>query len=307
MVPPGLTPLVLAGPTASGKSALALAIAARFGGALVCGDSRQVYEGMRVASAGPSDDERARAPHLGYHDVPPEETFTAGRFVARCDALVDEATARGLLPIVVGGSGLYLRAWRFGLDDAPPSDPEVRARLDTECARLGPAALHARLAAADPASAARIRPEDPVRVVRALEILEVAGVPPSSLRTSHGRGEVPGAVRSDARWVLLDAPMEWLTPRLLARARRMFDDGLVDEAKALRGRLPPDHRLLATMGVEEALQVADGLLPLDAAVALIVKRQRAYARRQRTWFRGEPWWERVDATRPDLADALFPS
>ena len=299
-----MTPIVIAGPTGAGKSDVALALAARRRGAIVCGDSRQVYAGMRVASAGPSVDDEARAPHFGFHALPPEAPFTAGDFVAACDAWIDAAAAAGATPFVVGGSGLYLRAWRHGLDDAPPADAAVRAGLEGERARLGTAALHARLAAVDPAAAAKIEPVDAVRVVRALEIFALTGRKPSELRASHGRRDAPGAVRRDARFILLEAPMEWLEPRLRARARAMFAAGLVDEARALRARLPAGHKLLATMGVEEALQVADGEATVDAAVDAVARRQRAYARRQRTWFRGEPWWQRFDASRDDLVDAI---
>src|SRR5690606_10186840 len=136
-------PVVLAGPTASGKSGLGLALAERLGGEVVCADSRQVYEGMVIGAAGPADDEKRRAPHVGYHVVPPEERYDAGRFLSDTDRYVGEVRARGHLPILVGGSGLYLRSWRHGLTDVPPRDDEVRARLERELAEQGTQALHA--------------------------------------------------------------------------------------------------------------------------------------------------------------------
>lgn len=291
-------PVVLAGPTASGKSGLALALAERLGGEIVCADSRQVYEGMVIGAAGPSEDERRRARHVGYHEVPPEERYDAGRFLADTDRFVREVSARGHLPILVGGSGLYLRSWRHGLSDVPARDDEVRARLERELERDGVEALHARLAREDPDAAREIQPRDPVRVVRALEILEVSGQRPSELRKSHGSDDV----RVHARWLLLEAPMEWLTARLEQRAREMFEAGLVDEAVALRERLGPGHPLLGTMGYEEALLLAEGTLDEERALATLVRRQRQYARRQRTWFRKERWWTRLDASAPDLLE-----
>lgn len=295
MVRSALTPLVIAGPTAAGKSALALALAASEpAGVVVCADSRQVYEGMRVGTAAPDADELTRAPHAGYNVVPPEERYDAGRFLQDTDRLVEEVQRAGRRPILVGGSGLYLRSWRFGLSDVPARDDAVRERLEREVEEQGAPALHARLKERDPASADRIEANDPIRVVRALEILEVTGERPSALRRSHA--ETPPRV--DARWLLLEAEASWLRPRLRARVAAMFERGLVDEACALRERLGPGHRLLSTMAYEEALAVADGALPRADAVEIIEKRQWQYARRQRTWFKKEPWWERAAATRP---------
>lgn len=291
-------PVVLAGPTGSGKSGLALALAERLEGEIVCADSRQVYEGMVIGAAGPSDDERRRVKHVGYHVAPPEERYDAGRFLADTDRYVEEVRARGHLPILVGGSGLYLRSWRQGLSDVPPRDDEVRARLERELLERGVRALYERLTREDPETARAIAPSDPVRVVRALEILEVSGKKPSALRRSHGEGDA----RVHARWLLLEAPMEWLVPRLERRARAMLDEGLVEEALRLRERLGPGHPLLGTMGYEEALLLADGALDEQQALETIVRRQRQYARRQRTWFKKEGWWTRLDASAPDLVE-----
>jgi tRNA dimethylallyltransferase len=298
LVRPALTPLVIAGPTAAGKSELALRLAARDDGMIICADSRQVFEGMVIGSGGPSDADRARAPHAGYNDVPPEQTWDAGRFLEVADAHVAAAQQRGKRPILVGGSGMYLRSWRFGLGDVPPRDDAVRARLESEVAAQGAPALHARLQQLDPDAASRIEPQDPVRVVRALEIHEVTGGRASERRVSHA-----GPERVQARWVLLEADTGFLRPRLKARAAAMLAAGLVDEARALRRRLGPEHRLLSTMGYQEALLVVDGALDEPAAVDAIERRWWQYARRQRTWFRKEPWWHRLDAALG--TDALF--
>lgn len=290
--PASLEPWVIAGPTASGKSALAIDLAERLGGEIVCGDSRQVYAGMRVGAAGPSDAERRRVPHHGYHEVDPRETYDAGRFLVDTDRHIADIQARGRVPLIVGGSGLYLRSWRFGLPDVPPSDAAVRARLEAELREQGPGVLHARLQRIDPSGSARIASGDGVRIVRALEIWEVSGRAPSELRPGY-EGASP---RHEARWLLLEAPAPWLEGRLAARAQEMFAAGLPEEALALVERVGRDHRLLGTMGYEEALGVAEGTLTAAAALERTVTRQRQYARRQRTWFRKETWWTRVDAS-----------
>ena len=294
-------PLVLGGPTACGKSSLALALADAVDGELVCADSRQLYDGMRIVSAGPTDAERARAPHHLYGVVDPTESMSAGQWIARCDAAVDDVLARGKTPIVVGGSGLYLRAWRYGLQDVPPRDEALRQALEAECTRDGAPALHARLVTIDPDAAAAIAPTDPVRIVRAIEVHTLTGVRASERRTSHDVDKTP---RRAARWLLLDCEMTVLTPRIAARAAEMLAGGLVDEARALRARLGPEHRLLATLGVQEALALDAGTLSSRVALETMTVRQRQYARRQRTWFRIEPWWARLPYGGGQLAAAL---
>ena len=264
----------------------------------MCGDSRQIYAGMRIGSAAPDERERALVPHHGYNVVAPDETYDAGRFLEDTDRYVAEVRARGRLPVIVGGSGLYLRAFRYGLGDVPAKDPEVRARLDAEIREAGPLALYERLRKIDPEAGRTIEPMDPVRIVRALEIWEVTGRRPSELRTTH----LGDDVRTEARWLLLDADPKWLAPRIDARARRMFDEGLVEEARELERMVGAGHRLLATMGYEEALRCARGELEREEAIALTAKRQRQYARRQRTWFKKEPWWARLDPSRADLVE-----
>ena len=229
--------VVIGGPTAAGKSALALQLAAAHGGELVCADSRQVYAGLLVASAGPSDDERAQAPHHGYGALDAAaDTMNAGRFVAFADALVADIHARGRLAILVGGTGLYLRAWRYGLD-APRDEGEPKRDMAAFLAR-----------------------------------------PPRPQATG-------------ARFLLVDLPLEELEPRIRARAARMFAGGLVDEAARLRARLPADHPLLQTLGTAEALALLDGTLDREGAIARTALRTRQYARRQRTWFKRERWWD----------------
>lgn len=306
-------PVVIAGPTACGKSALALALAERIGGEIVCADSRQLYQGMHVASAAPDDDERARVPHHLYESMPPEgPAMTAGAWAARADDVIASIRARDRVPILVGGTGLYLRAWRIGLE--APGDPAVRARIDDEAAN-NLAATYARLQTVDAEAADAIEPTDRMRIVRALEIFEVSGRPRGAI---NPLAKPPRAPAAHATWLLLDVALDALEPRIRARAEKMFAaptnvgppmnmggvaaSGIVAEACALAARLPPGHKLLETLGVSEALDVASGRASVDDAVTKTTLRTRQYARRQRTWFKKEPWWHRLDASAVDLVD-----
>jgi tRNA dimethylallyltransferase len=274
--------LVIAGPTASGKTALAIDVARRAGGEIVNADSQQVYRGLDVGTAKPTPEERAAAPHHLLDVVEPGEGMDAARFTALADAAIADIAARGKLPIVAGGTGLYVRALLHGVVEAPGRDPALRARLEAEAAAAGRPALHARLAAIDPEAAARIRENDLVRVVRALEIA-ASGLRPSALFAAHAF--LPD--RYDATLVALEPPRAELHARIEARVRRMFEGGLLDEARSLLSRfggaLPP--RL--PIGYAEAVAVLGGALPLDEAVRRVTVAHRRYARRQVIWLRKE--------------------
>ena len=217
-------PLIVAGPTASGKSTLALELAKRLGGGIVCADSRQFYRGMVVGTAGPSEAERAEVPHFLFHEFDPASPLDAARFIQHADRAVADCEAQGLLPILVGGTGLYLRAWRYGIDDAPPSDPKVRAALETRLKREGIQLLYTELEKIDPAVRGRIHPNDPVRTVRALEIHQLTQSLPTRL--------LPGdfakrAVRRKGHHVLIWPSLAWLRPRLEARAKKCLMKSLL--------------------------------------------------------------------------------
>lgn len=275
--------VVVAGPTASGKSALALALAERVGGELVNADSQQVYRGLDVGTAKPTAAERARVPHHLLDVAEPGEGMDAARFVALADAAVAKIAARGRVPIVVGGTGLYVRALLHGVVAAPGRDPSLRARLEAEAARLGRPALHARLAAVDPDAAARIRPNDLVRIVRALEIA-AAGTRPSELHAAHGFREQ----RYDAALLALDPPRAELHKRIDARVRAMFDGGWLDEARALLARFGDAIPPKLPIGYAEAVACARGALPVEEAIRRVQVAHRRYARRQIVWLRREP-------------------
>jgi tRNA dimethylallyltransferase len=273
---------VVAGPTASGKTALAIALARRVGGEIVNADSQQVYRGLDVGTAKPTAEERAAAPHHLVDVVEPGEGMDAARFAALADRAIADVAARGRVPIVAGGTGLYLRALLHGVVAAPGRDPALRARLEEEAARLGRPALHERLAAIDPDAARAIRPNDLVRVVRALEIA-AAGRRPSELHASHGFQ----ADRYDAVILALDPPRAELHARIDARVEQMFAGGLLDEARALAARfggVPPEK---LPIGYAEALACAAGTLPREEAVRRVQVAHRRYARRQIVWLRKE--------------------
>jgi tRNA dimethylallyltransferase len=277
----------LLGPTASGKSALALALAERLGGAagteIVCCDSQQVYIGMDVGTAKPTREERRRVPHHLLDVVPPDEPFHAARWAALARPALKHIAARGRVPIVVGGTGLYYRALTAGLFEAPPPDAELRARHRAEAERVGVEALHARLAAVDPEAASRIAPRDLVRVSRALEVYEQTGVPISELRR---RAEPPRDLAPVA--LILDPPLASLRARIEARVHRMLADGLVEEIRALRAAgYGPGLRSMQSLGYKQVGAFVDGATTLQDAIAETVSATVAYARRQRTWFRRE--------------------
>jgi tRNA dimethylallyltransferase len=273
---------VIAGPTASGKTSLAVALARRLGGEVVNADSQQVYRGLDVGTAKPSAAERAGVRHHLLDVAEPGEGMDAARFVALADAAVAEVASRGRLPIVAGGTGLYLRALLHGVVAAPGRDLALRAALEEEAARLGRPALHARLAAVDPEAAARIGPNDLVRIVRALEIA-AGGRRPSELLAAH-------AFREDRyRAVLLSLapPREELHARIEARVREMFAAGLLDEARALVARFGASAPARLPIGYAEAIACVRGELPVEEAIRRVQVAHRRYARRQVIWLRRE--------------------
>lgn len=273
---------VIAGPTASGKTSLAIALARRLGSEVVNADSQQVYRGLDVGTAKPTAGERAAARHHLVDVAEPGEGMDAARFVALADAAIAEVAARGRVPVVAGGTGLYLRALLHGVAEAPGRDPALRAALEEEAARLGRPALHARLAAADPEAAAAIRPNDLVRIVRALEIAR-SGRRPSELLAAHAFAED----RYDAVLVALDLPRDELHRRIDARVREMFAGGILDEARALLARLGQAVPPKLPIGYAEAIGCVRGELSTEEAIRRVQVAHRRYARRQVVWLRRE--------------------
>jgi tRNA dimethylallyltransferase len=279
-VAPQLT--VIAGPTASGKSALAVELAERTGAEIVSADSQAVYRHFDIGTAKPDAAALARVPHHLISVVDPLEQFTAARFQALADAAIRDIAGRGRRVLVVGGTGLYVRALLHGLSDTPP-DAGVRALFEEELERTGGAAMHARLAGVDPASAARIPAADSLRVVRALEIHAVTGEPASAVREAHrfGPDRYPYTL-----W-FLDPPREVLVEAIRARTREMFARGLVEEVRQLVRLGYRESPAMGSVGYRQALAVVEGRTTPAAAEVETVKETRAFAKRQRTWFRRE--------------------
>jgi tRNA dimethylallyltransferase len=270
--------VVIAGPTASGKTALAVALAERLGAEIVSADSQQCYRGLDAGTAKPTSEERRRAQHHLLEAADPEDQLDAARFVQLADAAIAEISARGKRAMVVGGTGLWIRALLRGLVDAPAASPDFRAALREEFEARGVPALHQRLAGVDAEAAARILPNDRVRIERALEVHALSGRPLSELQRAH-RFATP---RYGALPLFLDPPREVLRERIAARTQRMFREGaLRHETEWLLAR--GATRALGIIGYAE---MAEALRTGDFAAAEERTRARTwqYARRQRTWF-----------------------
>jgi tRNA dimethylallyltransferase len=283
----------LVGPTASGKSALGLELAEALGAEIVSADSRQVYRLLDIGTAKPTPAERQRVRHHCLDLVDPEEVFDAARFRLAASAALQDVTARGRGALLVGGTGLWIRVLLRGLCPAPPRAPAVRAALEALAERRGVPELHRHLAALDAVAAARIHPRDAVRLVRALEVAFASGRRLSDWQAAHGFGDAP----YEALVIGLAVPPAELETRIAARARRMVEAGLVDEVRALRARGLPDSAMAwASVGYREMRAHVDGACDLEAALAALVLATRRFAKRQRTWFRGEPGilWRRPD-------------
>jgi tRNA dimethylallyltransferase len=282
--------LVIAGPTGVGKTATAVALAARVPIEVISADSRQVYRGMDVATGKPTRLEQQAVPHHLVDVVEPDDRYHAARFRTDARALLPAVRARGRLPVVVGGTGLYIRALLRGLDPAPPADPEFRQALAGLAAREGRGALHARLAEQAPALARRLHPNDHVRVMRALERLRGMG----GAATEEVEWRRPER-EDEVLYVGLSMDRVVLATRLRRRAADMAQAGLLDEVRRLLRRgYDPTLPALQGIGYREFVSVARG--DLDAAEALR-RMQRdtvRYARRQWTWFTREPEIEWLD-------------
>lgn len=291
----------IVGPTGVGKSALGVALAERLDAEIVNGDSRQLYRGMEIGTAKPSKAERARVPHHLFDLVPPTGVIDVAAFAREGRRLIAEIAARGRLAIVVGGSGLYLRALRAGICAGPPASTSLRARLRAVAAAQGPAALHARLVAVDPMTAARLSPNDSQRIVRALEVFELTGVRLSDAQAAHRFADRPFASIT----LGLSRPRDVLYATINRRFLAMVAAGLIDEVRdLLKENLDPRGVPLNTIGYREIADFIRGKLTLDQAIVRAQQASRQLAKRQLTWFRADPeviWIDAADAL--DLATA----
>ena len=294
--------LLILGPTGSGKTALSLALAERFAGEIVSCDSVAVYRGMDLGTAKPSPEERARVPHHLVDVADPHEPFTAGAYSRAARVLLREISGRGRLPIVTGGTGLYLRALTDGLFAGPERQEPLRERLRQRAQERGSAWLHRLLARLDPPSAARIHANDTAKLIRAIEVCLAARLPMSKVLS---RDPLTGfrLLR-----IGLNPPRRQLYERLNARCAAMFAAGLVEETRGLLGRYGR-VKALDSLGYRQAAAVIAGAMAEREAIAAAQQGHRNYAKRQLTWFRREPdvhWMEAFgdESATIDLAAGL---
>ena len=285
--------LVIAGPTASGKSALAIFLAGVFNGEVISADSMQVYEGMDIGTARPSKEELAMVPHHMFSIISPGEPFSVGEYVRFVRPLIDRMHKHGKLPIIAGGTGLYIRAVVDGLCEAPRADREIRRKLLKEEEDHGKGYLYKRLCEVDPISAGRIEANDIVRIMRALEVYEISGIPISEIQSAHGFLEG----QYDYFMIGLTMDRKELYKRIEGRVDRMIEMGLESEVKGLMGKGYESFLLMNGLGYKQIAGYIKGWYSLDEAVNLLKRDTRRYAKRQITWFRRDNrirWYEVKD-------------
>ena len=291
--------ICLAGPTASGKSAASLLVAQHVDVEIISVDSALVYRGMDIGTAKPSAHELASVPHHLIDIIEPSQTYSAAQFVQDATRLIADIHARGKLPLLVGGTMLYFKALLQGIDDMPPADAQVRAQINSDASARGWAAMHAELAAIDPASAARLHINDTQRIQRALEVFRVSGkpisdffsekVPESSIKYAQAAPKLIANPRS----VLISlepANRAWLHERIAQRFAAMLAAGLVDEVRRLRtrGDLHPDLPSMRCVGYRQTWDMLDGALPTSELLDRGIFATRQLAKRQITWLRSMP-------------------
>lgn len=285
--------ILIAGPTASGKSALALKLAARTGGVIVNTDSMQVYSVLDVLTARPQKDELSQAPHLLYGHVDPREAYSTGRYMRSVQTLQEKGAFAGRPAIFVGGTGLYFRALTQGLSNIPEIPAGIREKWRQAARDEGAGALHRLLAGRDPVAAAAIHASDAQRIVRALEVEEASGKPISYWQQMAGPPVVDVA---SARLYVIEPDREALAERISCRFDVMLEHGAMAEARALaRLNLDPALPAMKAIGARELIAADRGEISLDEAAELSKTASRQYAKRQMTWFRNQlgPQWQRL--------------
>lgn len=309
----GLRYLALAGPTASGKTAAALAIAKRFDVEIISVDSALVYRGMDIGSAKPSAEELAQVPHHLINIRDPLQAYSAAEFVTDASALITDITARGKLPLLVGGTMLYFKALSEGLDDMPKADPAIRAVIEEEARQHGWPAMHAALALVDPVTAARLNPADAQRVQRALEVYRISGQPLSFFHATKkiaAHASQTGATGLNTLKTAIQEPLlislepqdrAWLHQRIAQRFDAMLAGGFLDEVKTLRARgdLHLDLPSMRCVGYRQAWEALDGLWPMVELRDKGIFATRQLCKRQITWLRAMPQRQIVACDAPD--------
>jgi tRNA dimethylallyltransferase len=286
-IAPGTKAVLIAGPTASGKSGRAIDLAVRFGGVVVNADSMQVYAPLRLLTARPPPQDESRAPHRLYGHIPAAERYSVGRWLLDVAEVLATLRQRGQMPIIVGGTGLYFKALTEGLATVPPIPAPVREHWRLRGREEAPEALHAILAERDPESAAAIRPSDRVRIVRALEVLDGTGRSLIAWQRM-ANSPLPLVAPESATRIVIDPDRPALHERISARADQMVAAGALDEVRALPGLgIDPAFPAMKAIGVREFIDHFSGKLSLDEAVAAVKTETRRYAKRQSTWFRNQ--------------------
>jgi len=284
--------VLIAGPTASGKSAAALALAEHIGGAIINADSMQVYAEAPILTAQPDAAAQARAPHLLYGHVPAREVYSVGRWADEVRAALAQVQSLGKVPVFVGGTGMYFMALEEGLATIPPIPDDVRAAARALLIEVGVGELHARLSRRDPATAAGLRPTDPQRTLRAFEVIEATGRPLVEWQQQPAEPLLKGLRLAR---ILLDPERQQLRAAIAVRFETMLDQGL-NEARALEG-LDPALPAAKLLGLRPLQALARGEMARDAAILEAVTATRQFAKRQMTWFRGRmPHYLRYDPT-----------
>lgn len=292
------TLIVIAGPTASGKTAAAIQLAQHYHTVIVSADSRQFFREMSIGTAKPTEEELAAAPHYFINSHSITEPFSVGDFERECMQLLDELFKKHDVVILVGGSGLYIKAITEGFDELPTADPDIRDRLNTELAANGIATLQERLKQVDPTYYAEVDINNPQRVIRALEVYEATGNPISSYRKSIVNKRPFHIIKFG-----LDMPRAKLYDRINQRVDMMVNDGLVEEVAALT---PYRHyNALNTVGYSELFEYFDGKTDMDTAIAAIKQNTRRFAKRQLTWFRKDKELIWMDAGDENITENML--
>ena len=302
--------IIIVGPTAVGKTELAIQLAGRLNGEIISADSRLFYRGMDIGTAKPTADELAAVPHHLIDIRDPLNAYSAAEFVADARQLIEDIRARGKLPLLVGGTMLYFKALFDGLDDMPQADPAVRAELASEAAEKGWPALHAELARVDPVTAARLAPNDSQRIARALEVFRLTGQPLSFFHQRKATENIAARARNQGAEALISlepSDRSWLHGRIAERFDAMLAAGFLDEVKALRARgdLTPDLPSMRCVGYRQAWEALDGSSPMNELRDKGVFATRQLAKRQITWLRSMPQRQVVACDEPNALQQVL--
>lgn len=299
--------IALAGPTASGKTAAALAIAQRWPVEIISVDSALVYRGMDIGTAKPSAAELAQVPHHLINIRDPLQAYSAAEFVLDAERLLQEITARGRLPLLVGGTMLYFKALFDGIDPMPGADPAIRAAIEAEATQHGWPAMHAQLALVDPPTAARLQPMDTQRIQRALEVYRASGQPLSSFHATKDIAATAHRISATTLISLEPTDRAWLHERIALRFDQMLAGGFLDEVVALRARgdLHPDLPSMRCVGYRQAWEALDGTLPMVELRDRGIFATRQLAKRQVTWLRSMPQRHIVACDAPDALQQVL--